>query len=509
MTDGKPKTLRLHKRDNVILSLRSLSNGAVLEESGLICTQDIPLGHKIASERIEAGTPVRKYGQIIGAALEDIEPGCHVHTHNLGMPGATARIAKSAGKRPDPPPAPEHQAEFEGYLRPGGRVGTRNFIGVMSTVGCSAGVARRIAEVFQGEEPGPFPNVDGVVPIVHGSGCGMALDGEGLAYLQRTLAGYVNHPNFAGLLLVGLGCETNNLDCLLGNMGLKDGPMHPTLNIQEMGGTRRTVDRGVELVREMIKNADEDRRVPVSASNLIVGLECGGSDGYSGITANPALGAASDLVVMNGGTVILSETPEIYGAEHLLLDRAASPGVGRRLQDKIDWWREYVARNKGEMNNNPSPGNKAGGLTTIFEKSLGAVAKAGSSELVQVYDFAEQVTAKGMVFMDTPGYDLISITGMIAGGANAVCFTTGRGSVLGSKPAPTLKLASNTGMYQRLEEDMDMDCGPIVEGEATVEEMGRAVFQRILEIASGRKTKSELAGLGDCEFVPWPLGAVM
>ncbi len=510
MVKMKPQTLRLDRRDNVILALENLKQGTILAEGkGLVCGEDIPTGHKIASERIEADSPVRKYGRIIGVALRAIEAGRQVHTHNLGMTEPASEYAVGMERRPTEYFPPDQQAGFQGFFRPDGQVATRNYIGVLSTVGCSSGVARFISDAFRQDELRRYPNVDGVVPVIHGWGCGMALEGEGLAYLQRTLAGYAAHPNFAGLLIVGLGCETNNLDCLLGNMALPTGPALQTLNIQDSGGTEKTMARGVDLVREMLARADRSERKPAPVSDLILGLECGGSDGYSGITANPALGAAADLVVRHGGTVVLSETPEIYGAEHLLLSRAADEEVGRRLVAKINWWREYVARNRGEMNNNPSPGNKAGGLTTILEKSLGAVAKAGSTDLMEVLDFAQRIRAKGMVFMDTPGYDPISVTGMIAGGANLVCFTTGRGSGLGSKPAPTLKLASNSAMYRRLSGDMDLDCGPIADGEKTVEEMGRIIFQAILETASGKMTKSEALGMGDCEFAPWPLGAIM
>ncbi len=509
MSNTKPQTMRLHQSDNVILALSNLVQGTVLSADGLVCAQDIPMGHKIATKRIEANTPVRKYGQVIGAVMHAIDAGEHVHTHNLGMAQQLSNYSIGAESRPTDYVPQENQANFLGYVRPGGQVATRNYIGILATVGCSASVARLITDAFREDTLRKYENVDGVVPLVHGLGCGMNLRGEGLSYLQRTLAGFSKNPNFAGLLIIGLGCETNNLDCLLDSTDIITGPMLQTLNIQDAGGSKQTIAQGTEIVQKMLDEADKAKRRPVPASNLILGLECGGSDGYSGITANPALGAAADLVVRNGGTVILSETPEIYGAEHLLLARAASPQVGKKLLNKIEWWREYVARNQGEMNNNPSPGNKAGGLTTILEKSLGAVAKAGSTDLMEVYDFAEPVTAKGMVFMDTPGYDLISITGMIAGGANMICFTTGRGSVLGSKPAPTIKLASNTQIYQRLIDDMDIECGPIVDGKATIKELGQTIYDTILQTASGHKTKSEIMGLGDCEFVPWPLGAIM
>jgi altronate hydrolase len=337
----------------------------------------------------------------------------------------------------------------------------------------------------------------------------MAASGEGFEILQRTLAGYARHPNFAGVLIIGLGCEVNQIDSLLQSGGLEEGPLLQTMTIQDIGGTSATIREGVSRVREMLPEADRVERRPVPVSHLMVGLECGGSDAYSGITANPAMGAAVDLLVRHGGTAVLSETPEIYGAEHLLTRRAVSQEVGEKLIDLIRWWEDYTARNRGEIDNNPSPGNKAGGLTTILEKSLGAAAKGGTTNLLEVYHFAESVTEKGFVFMDTPGYDPTSVTGMVAGGANIICFTTGCGSVFGCKPVPSIKLATNTAMYQRMEEDMDINCGTIADGELTVEEMGERIFRLVLETASGKKTKSELHGIGDNEFVPWQIGAVM
>jgi len=401
------------------------------------------------------------------------------------------------------------QATFEGIIRADGRVATRNYIGVLATVNCSASVARFIADAFTSHTLAEFPNVDGVVSLGHGSGCGMVFDGEGFHLLQRTLAGYAGHANFGGIILVGLGCEVNQVDCLVDNMDLQKGPFLQTIDIQGAGGTRETVGLAVEAVREMLPEANRVKRQPVPASHLVLGLECGGSDAYSGITANPALGAAVDLLVSHGGAAILSETPEIYGAEHLLTRRAINKKVGEKLIDRIQWWEKHTARLGGEINNNPTPGNKAGGLTTILEKSLGAVAKGGTTHLKEVYGYAEPVSDKGLVFMDTPGYDAASITGMVAGGANVICFTTGRGTVCGFKPVPTIKLASNTDMYQRLEEDMDVNCGLILDGKGTIQEMGEVIFRSVLETASGKKTKSELLGFGDNEFVPWHIGPVL
>ncbi|MBL8669530.1 MAG: UxaA family hydrolase, partial [Alphaproteobacteria bacterium] len=362
---------------------------------------------------------------------------------------------------------------------------------------------------FTKERLEAFPNVDGVAAFVHATGCGMASSGDGYENLQRTLWGYASHPNFAGIVMIGLGCEVAQIEYLKDVYGIKDGPLFRVYNIQDVGGTRKSVERGIEIVKEMLPVANQARRQTLPASHIAVGLQCGGSDGYSGITANPALGAASDLLVRHGGTAVLSETPEIYGAEHLLTRRAVSREIGEKLIARIKWWEDYCARNAGEMNNNPSPGNKKGGLTTILEKSLGAAAKGGTTNLVEVYKYAEPIKAKGFVFMDTPGFDPCSATGQIAGGCNIVCFTTGRGSAFGAKPSPSIKLATNTAMYRRMEEDMDINCGTIVDGGASVQEMGEVIFKRILEVASGSKSKSEALGYGDHEFVPWQIGATM
>jgi altronate hydrolase len=337
----------------------------------------------------------------------------------------------------------------------------------------------------------------------------MDTTGEGMDILRRTLAGYARHANFGGVLVIGLGCEANQMDALFFTQGMAQGPTLRSMTIQDRGGTAKTIAEGIAIVKEMLPHANQAKRETVPASHIVVGLQCGGSDGYSGITANPALGAAVDLLVAHGGTAILSETPEIYGAEHLLTRRAVSRPVGEKIVERIKWWEEYTARNKGEMNNNPSPGNKAGGLTTILEKSLGAVAKGGTTGLMDVYEYARPVTAKGFVFMDTPGYDPVSATGQVAGGANMICFTTGRGSVYGCKPSPSLKLATNTPMYERMEDDMDINCGQILDGSMTVQEAGQKIFDLILATASGEPSKSERHGFGQDEFVPWYLGAVM
>ena len=403
---------------------------------------------------------------------------------------------------------PEGAATFQGIVRSDGRVGTRNYIGVLTSVNCSATVARHVARRFEKEIMAEFPNVDGVVALTHDHGCG-GCAGIGLNYIQRTLSGYSTHPNFYAVVIIGLGCEANQIGAMMDAEKLNPSEKLHAFTIQDSGGSAAAAERGEGLIRELLSDANRVERSTRPASDLILALECGGSDGYSGISANPALGAAADLLVLNGGTACLGETPEVYGAEHLLTRRAVSPDVGQKLVDRIQWWENYTKANHAEMNNNPAPGNKAGGLTTILEKSLGAVAKGGTTNLVDVYEYAQPITQKGFVFMDTPGYDPASITGMVAGGANITCFTTGRGSVFGGKPVPSLKLATNTPMYLRMENDMDINCGDIVDGTSTVEEKGQEIFKRIVACASGEQSKSEIMGMGEEEFVPWMVGAIL
>jgi len=504
-------TIRLHPADDVVIARQQLVGGTKLLGEDVTIAGLVPPGHKVATRALAAGAPVRRYNQIIGFASRAIAPGEHVHLHNLAM-GAFDRDY-AFGVDAKPTAYIEPAATFDGIVRRtgpnAGTVATRNYIGILSTVNCSATVARGIAGRFTSERLAAFPHVDGVVALTHGSGCGMDTQGEGMQILRRTLGGYAKHANFAGVLIVGLGCEANQISALLGAQALAEGPLLRTFSIQDTGGTAKTIARGIAMIDEMLPHANDVAREPVPASHITVGLQCGGSDGYSGITANPALGAAVDLLVRHGGTAILSETPEIYGAEHLLTRRAVSREIGEKLVSRIRWWEDYTARERGEMNNNPSPGNKAGGLTTILEKSLGAVAKGGTTNLVDVYQYAEPVTAKGFVYMDTPGYDPVSATGQVAGGANMIVFTTGRGSAYGCAPAPSLKLATNTALWTRQEEDIDLNCGEIVDGGATVGEIGERLFRLMLETASGARSKSELHGYGQNEFVPWYVGAVM
>jgi altronate hydrolase len=510
---SSPPAIRLHPADSVVIARVDLAPGTVVPSEGTTVRDAVPRGHKVATRAIAAGEPVLRYGQIIGFATRDIAEGDHVHSHNLTMGEFAREYAFSTLVTPtvyaEPP------ATFEGIRREDGKVATRNYVGILTSVNCSATVANHVADAFRrrplaDKDPlAEFPNVDGVVALTHKAGCAMASEGEGMNVLRRTIAGYARHPNFAAVIVVGLGCETNQIGPIVETQGLTRGPKLRTMTIQDQGGTVRTVERGVAVVKELLPDANRVRRETLPASHLVVGLQCGGSDGYSGITANPALGAASDLLVRNGGTVILSESPETYGAEHLLTRRAVSRDVGEKLLRLFEWWKDYTVRNGGQLDNNPSFGNKAGGLTTILEKSLGAVAKAGSTNLVNVYRYAEPVRSRGFVFMDTPGFDPVSATGQVAGGANLVCFTTGRGSVFGCVPAPSIKLATNTALYRRMTDDMDVDCGGIADGEETVEACGRRVFDLVLRVASGERSRSEALGFGEAEFAPWLLGAVM
>ena len=509
MADTPTLTIRLSRDDNVVVARAEILPGTEIPGEGVATQDAIPAGHKIATRPVAAGEPLRKYGQIIGFASEAIAPGSHVHTQNCEFRTFERDFAACSEATPTAFFNETEQALFQGILRDNGKAATRNYLGILTTVNCSATVARYIARTFDEEVLADYPNVDGVVALVHSTGCGMAGDGDGYANLQRTLWGFARHPNFGGVLLAGLGCEVNQIDFLLEAYGIEPGPRFRPMTIQETGGTRKTVERGIDMLKEMLPEVNKVERQPLPASHLTLALQCGGSDAYSGITANPSLGAAADLLVRHGGTAILSETPEIYGAEHLLTRRAASPAVAEKLIERIRWWEDYTARNNGKMDNNPSPGNKAGGLTTILEKSLGAAAKGGTTNLCGVYRYGETIDTKGFVFMDSPGYDPCSITGQVASGANVVCFTTGRGSVFGCKPAPSLKLATNSAMYRRMDEDMDINCGAVLDEGMTIAGMGERIFRRILEVASGSPTKSEALGFGDDEFVPWQIGAVM
>lgn len=503
-------TIRLHDSDNVVIAITDLEPGDALAPSDGAASTRVPRGHKAALTPIAAGEKVVKYGQTIGVASRDIAAGEHMHVHNVSMTEfdrdyAFGRLAQPTAFAPE-----AERATFQGYRRPDGKVGTRNYVGIVTSVNCSATAARLIAK--EAEKRGlldAYPNVDGVVPIVHGAGCCIGTDDEAFYKLQRTIWGFATHPNFASVLMLGLGCEANQIPLMLEVYGNPPPEQFRYFTLQSQGGTRKTVEDGLRWLGDALAYANQARRETVPASELTVALQCGGSDGLSGVTANPALGVAVDTLVRNGGAAALAETPEIYGAEHLLTSRAETPEVGEKLIDLIKWWEGYAAKHGSEMNNNPTPGNKAGGLTTILEKSLGAVAKAGSTNLTGVYKYGEPIRTRGLVFVDSPGYDPVSITGEVASGCNVVCFTTGRGSCYGNKPAPSIKIASNTPMYEHMSEDMDLNCGTIADGAETVELAGQRIFQEILDVASGKKTLSEELDIGDAEFAPWQTYAQM
>ncbi|MDD7972233.1 UxaA family hydrolase [Roseinatronobacter alkalisoli] len=488
------------------LILNPADTVAILTEKGVASA-----GHKVARQPMPKGAPVIKCGQVIGYATTDIEQGAHVHSHNCAFgahgrdysPGAGLEVARAALEIHASAPA----MQFQGYHRDGGQVGTRNYIALVATVNCSATVIRRAADELDREGAlDAYANVDGVAAFAHGTGCGMGSSGPGYDALKRVLTGYAGHANVGAALFVGLGCEVMQIARMKQDLGAA--ARFHWLTIQDTGGTRATIDAIKARVREILPAVNAARRTPAPVSALKIGLQCGGSDGFSAITANPALGVASDMLAAQGASVVLSETPEIFGAERLLLDRAVSEDVARKLMARISWWEDYTARNGVSLDSNPSPGNKAGGLTTILEKSLGAVAKAGSTPLQAVLDYAEPITAPGLNFMDTPGYDPVSATGQIAGGAQLIVFTTGRGSAFGSKPAPTLKLATNSRLFDAMRDDMDLNCGDILDG-VSLQDKAAQIVQMVLATASGQVTKSEGLGLGDHEFVPWQIGAVV
>ncbi|RIK81305.1 MAG: galactonate dehydratase [Planctomycetota bacterium] len=505
----------IHPADNVCIAVRNLPAGVRVSAGGrtVELTTAVNMGHKIALAKIAKGDCVTRYGQTIGFATAEIAPGDWVHSHNLSAGEFTRQYAPCSAIPPDPEPIVGRT--FQGYRRSSGRAGTRNYVAVISTVNCSASACKLIARRFDESLLRQYPNIDGIMPIAHQAGCGMQFGGLGHEMLNRTLAGIARHPNVGAFLLVGLGCEQGAMSYLVDSQKLvqidgfasaSSGP--PVLIMQETGGTERTVAEGCRRLAELLPWANDVRREPIPASEIVLGCECGGSDGSSGITANPALGFAADMVVAAGGTAILSETTEVYGAEQLLVARARTPAVAEKLLERIRWWEWYTSVFGSKIDGNPSTGNKAGGLTTIYEKSLGAISKGGTLALEAVYEYAEPVAAKGFVFMDTPGYDPPSVTGMVAGGANVVVFTTGRGSCFGCKPTPSIKLATNTPMFERMRDDMDLNAGEILIGRS-VADVGREIFEEILAVASGKKTKSEQLGIGDEEFVPWIVGPVL
>lgn len=499
--------IRMHPNDNVVVARTDVGLGAQLPSENITSRAQVAAGYKIASRAIAAGEAIVKYNTTVGFAAENIAPGSLVHSHNTEFREFDRDYAHASAYEPVQLLPESERATFQGIVRADGRVATRNYIGILSTVNCSATVVRKIAEWFTRERLADYPNIDGVVAFSHQLGCGMEMTGEPMSLLRRTIAGYARHPNLAAALVVGLGCERNQVDGLLDEQRLSVGPRFHSFVMQDTGGTRRTIEAGVEAVKAMLPEANDVVREPVSASHLMVGLQCGGSDAFSSLTANPALGTAVDILVRHGGTGVLAETPEIYGVEHTLTRRACSAEVGEKLVERIRWWKDvYAVGRDVQINGKVSPGNQKGGLANIFEKSLGSSMKGGTGPLMDVYHYAEPITTKGFVFMDSPGYDPVSITGQIASGANLIAFTTGRGSMFGAKPVPSLKLATNSPMFARLEEDMDINCGAILDGECSMEEMGQRIFELFLRTASGQPSKSEALGLGDNEFIPWQIG---
>ncbi len=506
-----PEPIVLHQTDNVAILTAKAEAGSMPLGDGEPLGRSVSPGHKIARIAIAKGDAVLKFGQIIGYATSDIPLGAHVHSHNCEIGahdqdyrvGADLATAQAAVPNVTP-------TTFSGYRRASGQVGTRNYVAVCATVNCSATVIRRAAEELNTSGVlKDYPNVDGVVAFAHGTGCAMDTGGPGFLNLQRVLWGHATHPNVGAAIFVGLGCEVMQVARMKQVFDAEGSDRFHGLTIQETGGTTRTIAAIVAAVTKLLPEVNAVSREDLPVSALKVALQCGGSDGFSGITANPALGAASDLLVGHGGTAILAETPEIYGAEQLLLRRAASQAVANKLVERIKWWEGYTAMNGSSMDNNPSPGNKAGGLTTILEKSLGAAAKGGTTPLTDVLAYGETSKVPGFVFMDSPGYDPASVTGQIASGAQIVVFTTGRGSAFGSKPAPTIKVATNDALFASMTDDMDINCGDVVSRNVSLTEKGQEIFQKILRTASGEATKSETLNLGDNEFVPWQIGCVM
>jgi altronate hydrolase len=519
MTPNQPSpALVLRPEDNVAVAARPIPRGARIHfadgRAPVEVCEPIEIGHKLAIRGILEGEPIKKYGQIIGFASRRVDAGSWVHVHNARADRFERSVPLGAHWTPPAVPA---NGTFQGFLRDDGRVGTRNYIAVVSTVNCSASTSRAVSDRFRdGWWKAEFPNVDGVFAITHKSGCGLPFEGPDHKILERVLAGFSRHPNVAAYVVVGLGCEVAYADHLVqvqdlrlrGGAGRSDARRPRVLTIQQEGGISRTVDAVCSAVRALMPEANGAERTTQPVSKITLALECGGSDGNSGVTANPALGVAADLLVAAGGAAILGETTEIYGAEHLLASRAIAPEIAQKLQDRIRWWEWYTGLFGAEINNNPSPGNKAGGLTTIYEKSLGALAKGGTSPLVDVVDYAERVDRPGLFFMDTPGYDPPCTTGLVASGANVLVFTTGRGSVLGLRPTPCIKVSTNTPLYERMRDDMDLDAGTILEGES-VEAAGRRIYDMIVRVASGEPTKSEHAGVGEEEFAPWSIGPTL
>lgn len=499
--------IRLDPRDNAVVARHDIPAGTAITSEGIVTAEDIPAGYKVAARAIAKGEFILKYNTVIGRASQDIAPGQLMHNHNISIDDVDKDYAFSSEYVPTQYVPEAERPTFMGYVRPDGRAGTRNYIGVFTTSNCAATVARKIAAHFTPERLEKYPNVDGVVPFVVGGGCGLPYGGP-LERLRRIIGGYICQPNIAAAVVCALGCERNNIDEMFEHLGLQESAVLKRLVMQEIGGTRKTVEAGIAAIEQMLPAANACTRTPVPVSELKVALQCGGSDGFSGLSANPALGAAMDKLIRCGGTAILSETTEIFGVEHTLTRRAVTPEVGQKLVDRMNWWLEYSKGSDVQINGRVAPGNNKGGITNILEKSLGGAKKGGQTGLMDVIEYAMPITARGLVFMDTPGFDPVAATGQVAGGANLIAFTTGRGSCYGCVPVPSTKLATNTPMFLRMEEDMDINCGQVIDGEKTIQEMGEIIFDKLLRVASGEPSKSEALGVGEDEFQPWNIGII-
>ncbi|MDA7545520.1 UxaA family hydrolase [Alphaproteobacteria bacterium] len=501
------KVIILNEIDNIVIALENMNAGQYLKQFSLKIDAPILSGQKIAKIDISENSPIYKYGTIIGFADSNILKGQVLTNSNVIFKEFIREHHYCAKYQPTRFVNASSERSFMGFKRDDGRVGTRNYIAVVSTVNCSATVVHEIAAYFTKEKLKNYSNIDGVAAFSHSTGCGMELSGEPMNLLHRTLGGYINHPNVASSLVVGLGCERCQVGGLFQSQGIAETNKLRTLVMQENGGTTATIKAGIKCIEGMLEEVNKIERIATPLSSLMVGLQCGGSDAFSSLSANPALGKAVDILVAHGGTAILSETPEIYGVENSLTARAINSNVAEKLMNRVNWWKDiYSVGRDVQINGTVSPGNQKGGLANILEKSLGSAMKGGTTGLMEVYNYAEKVDKKGFVFMDTPGFDPVSATGQIAGGANLIAFTTGRGSCFGAKPTPSIKLATNSNLYERMNEDMDINCGAVIDGEKNIEEMGKEIFEEFISFASGKKTKSEILNLGRHEFAPWQIG---
>jgi altronate hydrolase len=449
----------------------------------------VPAGHRFATRDIDAGEFVLQYGQPIGTSL-GIREGDLISHDNMTDDVPVVRDLPEDLRTPPPVYIPERErATFRGFRRRDGRVGTRNFVLIVPTSMCASHEAQQISLMaeFLHYSRERYANVDGVVAIPHNKGCGCQ-DGSTIDVMLRTLSNYADHPNVGGVVLMDLGCEKTNLErvekYLLNREKAFDKPV-AKIGIQEVGGTQAAIERGLREVELMLPEVNRAVREEVSVSELVMGVKCGGSDGFSGISANPSLGRAADTLVRSGGTVLITEVPEFCGAEHIIARRAKDAATGRDVYRVIDWYKDYASKFGAVLNQNPSPGNVAGGLLNITIKSLGAMSKAGTTRVEGVVDYAETPKARGLHLMQGPGYDQESTPGLVAAGATVVVFTTGRGTTIGNAIAPVVKLASNSAVFERMSRDIDLSAGGVIDGTETIDEVGARVFEHVRRVASG------------------------